>query len=194
MAAKVWAALARIVSTGLGVWLVDRVRDLRESSRRRSALRLVFDETSVSPYYIEQTVFPSANAPLARRQLLCVGVLNSADEAVPARVVVEEVGAHEPPFRPERALQVFGVRGGESQAIVQPHSSAIAFFEFVEKYEGHDMAYLCFAEGVNECYVGRNTTVKLRVEGVGSVNITTFVVKTHGWHGVHAPFEVSVFG
>jgi len=80
---------------------------------------------------------------------------------------------------------------GQSNVIVQPHASAIALFEFVERFQDGDMAFLCFAESINECYAGRNSTVRLRVEGGGSVRRRTFVVKTHGLHGVKVPFSVS---
>ena len=42
-------------------------------------------------------------------------------------------------------------------------------FELAEMHEGTDMAYICYAQPAQECYVGRDTRILLRLEGGGGV-------------------------
>lgn len=180
--------VAGLLTTGIGLWLVDRYREWRQTRRRRNALRLVFN-AGAQPYYMEQSLWGDAGH--VTRHLFCVGVANSFDEPLTTRVVVEEVGYQTPPLRPERPLQVFAAPRGQSETTVQPGKNH-ALFEFAELLGEGDMAFLCYAESVNEAYVGRDTTVMLRAEGGSAVHRRAFRVQTHGRAGVRVPFTVEL--
>ena len=187
--AFIGAIVLAAVGSGFVWWAIDKGMDARRARRRRAALQLVFDAGRVQPFYVEQAVWSDDGRQHATRQLFCIGVRNSFDEPLTARVVVEEVGYHTPPIRPERPLQVFAAPRGQSETTVHP-GNAPALFELAECFESGDMAFLCYAESVHESYPGRDTRVLLRVEGGGGMHRMAFKVKTHVRHGVRIPFTV----
>lgn len=125
------------------------------------------------------------------RRVCLIGVNNSDGEPVTAKVVVQQVGVSQSPDQPERPLQVFGAPRGTFSAEVPPRKSARAWFEFVDVVEPPgEMACLCYAKPVNECYVGRQNVIELRCEGGLSVESAKFSITTHLEGGVKVPLTV----
>ena len=158
-----------------------------QSYRRRNALQFKFETTGGEPSYRRQTIWSGDNS--ATRLLYCVGVTNKFSEPLTARVIVEQITREQPPLRPERALRVHAGADGQSETSVSP-SPSISLFELAEMYKGTDMAYICYAQPAQECYVGRDTRILLRLEGGGGVRRMAFRVKTHALHGRLIPFSV----
>lgn len=187
MTSTVWAIVVAAIGSGFVWWAFDKASDANRARRRRAALKLVFTEGRVPPFYVEEAVW--SNGHHATRQLFCVGVSNSFDEPLTARVVVEEVSHQTPPLRPERPLQVFAAPDGQAEATVHP-GDAPALFQFAESFDSTDMAFLCYATPSHEGYPGRDTRILLRVEGGGGTHRAAFRVRTHALHGVKIPFTV----
>ncbi len=165
-----------LLSTGIGLWLLDRAIEWCRQRRRSAALRLDFENVCDGPYLYEEQIWNGRD--MVTHRVFRIGVTSTVDPAIEhTRLIVEQIKSRayeQEVHRPQKRLRV-SEDHKDSTSVLSSKSAVPVMWDFVEEWllpdgSPNDWAFFCYANEPqqSDCMVTfARMEVTVRAEGDG---------------------------